>query len=323
VYVCGASLAQNSGSSEETLLVNFALGRRSKGRLIPNRMASGTYSSAETRKTFKINNASARTQNDLSTMANAYSGEAGSELTPHQQSQLNQLAASIGYGSQLIFSTEEKGGGKHVDGSRVKDKGEPDRTTETLMEQQRRFRRNRHGREDTSTPLNEGRQTLHQKKNGSETKKQSTGTANGTSASASQSPGARAPYTTENHNQFKSSPESNTEEDEWDYRKSRRIIGRQLRRMAEQEQVEESQKKAKGRGPGKAVRAKKAKSAESMKIKKKRKPYTRKLKVPPKEQGSMPAATSSGKQDTTVQQVPQATKRLDESNKNDESKSAV
>jgi hypothetical protein len=260
-------------------------------------------------------------------MANAYPGEAGSELTPHQQSQLNQLAASIGYGSQLTFSTEEKGGGKHVDASpRVKDKGESDRTAETLMEQQRRLRRNRHGREDNSIPLKNDGQILHQKKNETDTKKQSTDTANGTSASASQSPVARAPYMTENHNQFKSSPESDTEEEDWDYRKSRRIIGRQLRRMAQQEQVallEESQKKAKARGPGKAVRAKKAKSAESMKIKKKRKPYTRKLKDPPKEQGSMPAATSSGKKDATVRQEPQAPKRLDESTKNDESISAV
>jgi hypothetical protein len=263
-------------------------------------------------------------------MVNGYSGEAGSELTPHQQSQLNQLAASIGYGSQLIFSTEEKGGGQHVDASsRLKDKGEADRTTdETLMEQQRRLRRNRHGRDDNSIPSKNDRQTLHQKKNESETKKQSTGTANSTGTSTSQSPVARAPYITESRNQFKSSPDSNTEEEEWEYRKSRKIIGRQLKRMAQQEQVallEESQKKAKqGRGPGKAVRAKKAKSADSVKIKKKRKPYTKKLKDPPKEQGSIPAATSSGKQDATVQQEPsQPPEKLDESTKNDESKSAL
>ena len=259
-------------------------------------------------------------------MANAYSGEAGSELTPHQQSQLSQLAACIGYGSQLIFSTEEKAGGKHVDASQVitKDKGEPDPiNTETLTEQQRRLRRTRHGRDDNSISLQNDGQTLHQKENDTEPKKQSTSSANYmTGASTSQSPS----HMTENHNQFKSSPDNNTEEEEWDYRKSRRIIGRHLRRMAQQEHqvalLEESQKKAKARGgPGKAVRAKKAKSTESLKIKKKRKPYTKKLKDPPKEQGSMPAA--SGKQDATVQQEPQAPKRLDESTKNDESKSAV
>jgi hypothetical protein len=260
----------------------------------------------------------------MATMANAYSGDAGSELTPHQQSQLNQLAASIGYGSQLIFSTEEKGVVKHVDASSVKDEGEPDRT-ETLTEQQRRVRRTRPGREDNSIPSQNEGQTLDEKKNETETKKQSTGTANYKGAtSASQSPVPRASHITENHNQFKSSPESNTEEEEWEYRKSRRIIGRHLRRMAQQEQVallEESQKKARTRGPGKAVRAKKAKSTEPVKIKKKRKPYTKKLKDPPKEQGSVPAATGSGKQDATVQQEPaQAPKKLDESTKNDESK---
>jgi hypothetical protein len=261
-------------------------------------------------------------------MANAYSGEAGSELTPHQQSQLKQLVACIGYGSQLIFSTEEKGGGKHVEGSKViNDKGEPDRT-ETLVEQQRSLPRTRHGREDNSIRLKNDGQSLHQKKDETEAKKQSTGTADYTGASASQSPVARAPYMSESRNQIKSSPDSNTEqEEEWDYRKARRIIGRHLRRMAQQEQVallEESQKKAKARGQGKAVRAKKPKSAESLKPKKKRKPYTRKLKDPPKEQSSTPdAATTIGKQHAAVQQEPQAPKRLDESTKNDESKSAL
>lgn len=262
-------------------------------------------------------------------MANAYLEEAGSELTPHQQSQLNQLAASIGYGSQLNFSTEEKGVGKqHVDGStRVNDKGEPDRF-ETLAEQQRRLRRNRHGREDEGpTQLKHDGENLHHKKNETETKKQSTDTADRTGASACPSPVARASNMTESRNQSKSSPDSNTEEEEWDYRKARRIIGRHLRRMAEQEQVallEENQKKAsKARGPGKTVRAKKAKSAESlMKIKKKRKPYTKKSKDPPPKEGAMPAATSSGKH-ATVQQEAQAPKRIDESGKNDESKSAA
>jgi hypothetical protein len=251
-------------------------------------------------------------------MANAYTGEAGSALTPHQQSQLNQLAACIGYGSQLIFSTEEKGGGKQVDGSKVNDKGEP----ETLAEQQRRLRRTRHGREEDDIRSKHDGQNLHQKKDETEAKKQSTGTADYTGTSGSKSPVARAPYMSESCDQFKFSPDSKTEEEEWDYRKARKIIGRHLRRMAQQEQaalLEESQKKARARGQGKAVRAKrKPKSADSLKTKKKRKPYTRKLKDPPKEQSSTPTATSSGKQDATVQN-----KTLNESTKNDESKSAV
>jgi hypothetical protein len=239
-------------------------------------------------------------------------------LTPHQQSQLNQLAACIGYGSQLIFSTEEKKGGKHVDGSKVNAKGEP----ETLVEQQRRLRRSRHGREEAAIRSKDDWKNLHQKKDETEAKKQSTGTADYTGATGSQSPFARAPYMPEIRDQFKSSPDSITEEDEWDYRKSRKIIGRHLKRMAQQEQaalLEESQKKARARGQGKAVRAKrKPKSAESLKTKKKRKPYTRKLKDPPKEQSSTPTATSSGKQNATVHN-----KTLNESTKNDESKSAV
>jgi hypothetical protein len=255
-------------------------------------------------------------------MANAYSVEAESDLTPHQQSQLVQLSACIGYGSQLILG-EEKEEGNHFDRSAEEDEeGEPDRT-ESLSEQRLRLRRTRHGREESFALSKNDRQHLNEKKDEPEAKHMSTGTADFT-GSSSQSPVARAPSSSmsETRNQLKSSPGSNNEEEDWECQRAQKLIGRHLKRMSQQEQIllfEESQKGGKTKGQGKAGRAtKKPKSSQSAKPKKRRKPSPKKLKDPPKEHSPTPAAGSE--RPASAQQEPQAKERIDESTKNDEIK---